>query len=753
MTSEIRTNSITSRAGMSTVTMTDSGPMFSGITTFVDNSGFTFGVGGGTSIFTPATNVLTFGTNNTEKIRIDASGHMHGVGVITATHFYGDGSNLTGLPAGTTINNNANNRVITGSDTSNTLIAETGLTYNTQTLLLNNTSANPQFHLTSAANGICEVKFGDANDATRGNIVYRNGTSGEALCFHGYNNTERMRIDSSGHVLIGKTSGDHILDINASSDEIRLTKASASDYNGIQLDRDASGNAGGYFGLAGNTNHYITGSAQHDICVRSESNLLFSSGGATERLRITSDGKIGIGINNPLKQLHVFKSNEHPVMFERGDTSNTIIELKTNGATRGYWGCSTTANFIVYDNDASDINFIVNQDGTFSGKPDQINGRTTNEVLGGKSFKYTTSNISPSWGSGSNGWYSFYHMSDGVYTFWLHTGAHSSICFTASNGYDPSLKSYITVHHFINNPNGNYGNVKGIRITNDGVVQVYIHASASNQYFTMHVQVTCGDLENMPPLDATLTKETGSPTINDSWGTADAYSPARGAHTTDGVCSPRILHNRQEMSCFATSTSLYGANTSGAKGFYWDPGTASCQSAQPRNTGWSSYYINKHDGNGGSENRYIDFWLNNGQQGNITISGSGLNYGSNSDYRLKKDDVGMTDGIARVKQLRPIKFKWIKDDIDDEGFFAHEAQAVVPIAVDGTKDQVVLQSEVDAGSQRENKSAGDPIYQTMDNSKLVPVLTASIKELITKVETLEQENIALRARVTNLEGN
>ena len=50
-------------------------------------------------------------------------------------------------------------------------------------------------------------------------------------------------------------------------------------------------------------------------------------------------------------------------MFERGDTSNTIIELKTNGATRGFWGCSTTANFMVYDNDTSDINFIVNQDG------------------------------------------------------------------------------------------------------------------------------------------------------------------------------------------------------------------------------------------------------------------------------------------------------------------------------------------------------------------------------------------------------
>ena len=68
MTSEIRTNTITSRAGLSTVTFTDSGPMFSGITTFVDNSGFNIGTG--SSIFSPATNTLTFGTNSNERLRI-----------------------------------------------------------------------------------------------------------------------------------------------------------------------------------------------------------------------------------------------------------------------------------------------------------------------------------------------------------------------------------------------------------------------------------------------------------------------------------------------------------------------------------------------------------------------------------------------------------------------------------------------------------------------------------------------------------
>jgi len=36
---------------------------------------------------------------------------------------------------------------------------------------------------------------------------------------------------------------------------------------------------------------------------------------------------------------------------------------------------------------------------------------------------------------------------------------------------------------------------------------------------------------------------------------------------------------------------------------------------------------------------------------------------------------------------------------------------------------------------------------------VIPITVEAIKELITKVETLEQDNIALRARVTNLEGN
>jgi hypothetical protein len=82
MASEIRVNSLSSRTGLSTVTFTDTGPIFSGITTFQDNSGFNVGTGG--SIFSPASNTITLGTNNAERLRITADGDV-GIGTDNTT--------------------------------------------------------------------------------------------------------------------------------------------------------------------------------------------------------------------------------------------------------------------------------------------------------------------------------------------------------------------------------------------------------------------------------------------------------------------------------------------------------------------------------------------------------------------------------------------------------------------------------------------------------------------------------------------
>ena len=113
------------------------------------------------------------------------------------------------------------------------------------------------------------------------------------------------------------------------------------------------------------------------------------------------------------------------------------------------------------------------------------------------------------------------------------------------------------------------------------------------------------------------------------------------------------------------------------------------------------------------------------QVGTITTNGTSVSYNTTSDYRLKTNITGITDGVTRVKQLAPCKFNWITGNTTDQvdGFIAHEVAAVVPDAVTGQKDAV--------------NHDGTANLQSIDHSKLVPVLTAAVKELIERVEQLE----------------
>jgi len=143
--------------------------------------------------------------------------------------------------------------------------------------------------------------------------------------------------------------------------------------------------------------------------------------------------------------------------------------------------------------------------------------------------------------------------------------------------------------------------------------------------------------------------------------------------------------------------------------------------------------------------------------GSITNTSSATAYNTSSDYRLKENDVDMTGAIARVKQLQPKRFNFIADadDTTVDGFMAHEVQTVVPEAITGTHNEVEIwtQDEIDAGDAPDNTNAGDnkldgdgntiPVYQGIDQSKLVPLLTGALQEAIAKIEALETRVQAL----------
>ena len=120
----------------------------------------------------------------------------------------------------------------------------------------------------------------------------------------------------------------------------------------------------------------------------------------------------------------------------------------------------------------------------------------------------------------------------------------------------------------------------------------------------------------------------------------------------------------------------------------------------------------------------------NGAVGSITTSGSNTAFNTSSDYRLKENVVDLDGAIDRVKQLAPKRFNFIADaDTTVDGFLAHEAQAIVPEAVTGTHNEV--------------DDDGNAVMQGIDQSKLVPLLTAALQEAIAKIETLETKVAAL----------
>ncbi len=128
----------------------------------------------------------------------------------------------------------------------------------------------------------------------------------------------------------------------------------------------------------------------------------------------------------------------------------------------------------------------------------------------------------------------------------------------------------------------------------------------------------------------------------------------------------------------------------------------------------------------------------------ITVNASGVvsgDFNDTSDEKLKKNITSLADGaIDRIRQLRPVNFDWKREsDLNGQsGFIAQEVKTVIP-------DLVVGEEYVE--------NSIESVGYSVNTNGLVAHLTKAVQELITKVETLEQDNIALRARVTNLEGN
>jgi hypothetical protein len=170
---------------------------------------------------------------------------------------------------------------------------------------------------------------------------------------------------------------------------------------------------------------------------------------------------------------------------------------------------------------------------------------------------------------------------------------------------------------------------------------------------------------------------------------------------------------------------------------YQDTTTGSSQSAATLITesvidigGSINWWSEVQNGTSPGTYNHAVFYHGTSQAGAIRRSGNTtVSYITSSDYRLKENVVEITDGIERVKQLKPSKFNFIGEDRIVDGFLAHEVQGVVPESISGEKDEV--------------DEDGNPIHQGIDQSKIVPLLAGALKEAITKIEELESRILTL----------
>jgi hypothetical protein len=158
--------------------------------------------------------------------------------------------------------------------------------------------------------------------------------------------------------------------------------------------------------------------------------------------------------------------------------------------------------------------------------------------------------------------------------------------------------------------------------------------------------------------------------------------------------------------------------------------------------------------NRGSDGETVSFSRSGTTVGTISVTASATAYNTSSDYRLKEDWQPMSGAITRLNQLKPVNFAWKVDGSRVDGFLAHEAQEVVPEAVSGTKDAVevignitdaegnivqegVTEPQKPADGQVWTQTGERPVYQGIDQAKLVPLLTAALQEAVAEINSLK----------------
>jgi len=561
--------------------------------------------------------------------------------------------------------------------------------------------------------------YGQNTDTeTPSSIAHSMGNTGIFIWNNANTSTEQMRLTSTG-LGIGTSSPAFKADvINNSTYQLRVASTTANYANG-----------GIYLGAAGTSDPFYYGALtwnQSDITLRIGAQCGNNSGGIafytsgstdaqTEKMRLTFSGNLGIGTSSPGAKLNVVSSGTSVATFQ--GPANALVDV-TDG--------TGTLRFQLLSNEP----FI-----TSIGAYPMRFGTNNTEQMRLDSSGNLGLGITPSaWGSGikslqvgnysalTNNQAGFTWLSNNAFydTSWKYLTTNRALYYAQDTGSG--------AHQWFIAPSGTAGNAitftqamtldasgrLGVGVT---TVEEKLHVAAANPTngVLQFIQNTSTSAQTGALLKLDV-GNVGTSALGIPGGAANAL-----AFYVGGVTSG------SERARITSGGDLLVGTTSAAFGEKFNVTAGNQNGALIKNTQASENAILTWNASTTGDAAFIAFATETSYTGRGTINynrGAGLvAYNTTSDYRAKDILGPVQNPGTTIDALKVYSGKMKGATVERPMLVAHEAQAVTPYAVTGEKDAV--------------NESGDPIFQQMDVSSLVPLLIAEIQSLRQRVAQLE----------------
>ena len=569
--------------------------------------------------------------------------------------------------------------------------------------------------------------------------------SGSSLVL-GADGNEALTIDSSQNVGIGTTS---IEDYGSGFRTLEI--AGSTNTEGGVLKIATSGSAGS--GTSGTEMIMYTNSTSAYINVVSNHPLRFYTNN-TERMRIDTSGNVGIGTTSSNVKVQVGNGTSSQNISIDGGTGTAeggVLAIRQGGTYKGVLGTTAVIDGAGTNSDIRLQSYSDNIDiRTVAAKSVTITTNATtaltldssqNATFAGQILGHDNStaadqgtlhmlSAAPPTGSLSSatiatfGNISTTSNSSYVYILAGSTGATTGNSRLYFGDYDTPGKGYIGWGH-----SGDAGIQLNASGSNDLVIDtsgnIGIGTTSPDQLVHVDNSVAGGGVEllvgNSGASQSGTYSQIGLGTGTDSTGTAyfRLYRDGSGVSEFKGYDIQTFIVNGAERmridssGNFLVSKTAIGTATVGVE-------ARATGMLQATRDGGNPLELNRKT----SDGTIADFRKDGTTVGTISVTGSATAYNTSSDYRLKENVTAIVNATERLKQLNPVRFNFIADaNTTVDGFLAHEVSNYVPEAVTGEKDAV--------------DADGNPEYQGIDQSKLVPLLVATIKELEARITALE----------------